>query len=506
MRIDGYIRVSRVGGREGDSFISPDLQREKIEAWARLRGVDISRWETDLDQPGGKLDRPGLNAIMHRIRSGQTDGIAVARLDRLSRIGVAGALALIEEIHEHGATLAAVDLGIDPATEFGEFGMTIMLALARMERRRIKRSWEESREKANRRGVYKATPPFGYSRDEGGRLLPDEFASYVVEMFERKARAETLASIARWLNDDGVPTPSSMGSSRRPSAKQWIRSTVQGILRNEAYLGIAKDGEFVNATAHDALVDRDLFRAAQGEAIMPSQSVHPPKLLTGLLRCAGCGHTMAGTYWTRQGRKRAGFFCRRKHGAGDCPSPATILSARIEPWVVEQFFAYIENPVLHPTVETTDFAALTARWKRAQDELEAFVSDLEAQDIMGREAWLVGVSSRRDAVVLARQGMDVARVEATGVDPPPVADLQMWWNSLPVGSKRRYLKVAIDAVMIQTVGGRTTVPVEDRSRILWRGQAPVDLPRRGRTNVIRPFEFAPDFPPAETGTPKALGT
>ena len=31
---DGYIRVSRVAGREGDSFISPDIQRKKISAWA----------------------------------------------------------------------------------------------------------------------------------------------------------------------------------------------------------------------------------------------------------------------------------------------------------------------------------------------------------------------------------------------------------------------------------------------------------------------------------------
>jgi len=32
----GYIRVSRVGGREGDSFLSPALQRQSIE---RSRGT-----------------------------------------------------------------------------------------------------------------------------------------------------------------------------------------------------------------------------------------------------------------------------------------------------------------------------------------------------------------------------------------------------------------------------------------------------------------------------------
>ena len=41
---DGYIRVSRRGGREGDSFISPEVQRKKIAAWAKLHEVEIVRW------------------------------------------------------------------------------------------------------------------------------------------------------------------------------------------------------------------------------------------------------------------------------------------------------------------------------------------------------------------------------------------------------------------------------------------------------------------------------
>jgi hypothetical protein len=31
LQLAGYIRVSRVAGREGDSFISPGVQRERIE-------------------------------------------------------------------------------------------------------------------------------------------------------------------------------------------------------------------------------------------------------------------------------------------------------------------------------------------------------------------------------------------------------------------------------------------------------------------------------------------
>jgi site-specific DNA recombinase len=136
LQLDGYIRVSRVGGREGESFISPAEQRDRIAAWARSRDVAIDQWHSDLDETGGKLERPGLDAALDRVRNGQSGGIVVARLDRFSRAGVADALNVIDEIHEAGGQLAALDLGIDPTTPFGEFAMTIMLGLARMERRR----------------------------------------------------------------------------------------------------------------------------------------------------------------------------------------------------------------------------------------------------------------------------------------------------------------------------------------------------------------------------------
>ncbi len=109
--LDGYIRVSQTRGREGDSFISPKVQRDCIQKWADARSVSIVAWHEDLDQSGGKLHRPGLDAMLGRIRSGQTGGLAVAHLDRLSRAGVADALRLVESVHEAGAKIAVVDLG-----------------------------------------------------------------------------------------------------------------------------------------------------------------------------------------------------------------------------------------------------------------------------------------------------------------------------------------------------------------------------------------------------------
>ena len=85
--MDGYIRVSRVAGREGESFISPEVQRAKIAGCGELHGVEIVHWWEELDQSGKRRDRPMFQKALARCESGETGGIIVARLDRFARPG-----------------------------------------------------------------------------------------------------------------------------------------------------------------------------------------------------------------------------------------------------------------------------------------------------------------------------------------------------------------------------------------------------------------------------------
>jgi DNA invertase Pin-like site-specific DNA recombinase len=66
---DGYIRVSRRAGREGESFISPEVQRKKIAAWAKLHEVEIVKWWEEIDQSGAKLERPMFQRAVERAAS-----------------------------------------------------------------------------------------------------------------------------------------------------------------------------------------------------------------------------------------------------------------------------------------------------------------------------------------------------------------------------------------------------------------------------------------------------
>src|SRR2546430_7343153 len=127
VKLDGYIRVSRVVGSEGESFVSPELQRKAIEAYADAKGWTIAAWHEDMDQSGAKLDRPGFQEALDRCRRGETDGVIAARLDRLSRslVGLAG---LIEEAKRDGWHLVALDFGPDRKTASGRLAAGLLRA------------------------------------------------------------------------------------------------------------------------------------------------------------------------------------------------------------------------------------------------------------------------------------------------------------------------------------------------------------------------------------------
>jgi DNA invertase Pin-like site-specific DNA recombinase len=77
----GYCRVSTV--EQADNGHSIDAQRAAIADAADHRGWEIL-WVEDAAS-AKDLDRPGLSYALSMLSSGHAGGIAVSRLDRLSR-------------------------------------------------------------------------------------------------------------------------------------------------------------------------------------------------------------------------------------------------------------------------------------------------------------------------------------------------------------------------------------------------------------------------------------
>lgn len=480
VRCDGYVRVSRVGGRGGESFISPSEQSERIRAWAKARGFDLVKIHTDLDQPGSTAQRPGLQAAIERIERGTVSGLIVWRLDRFGRSAVDNSR-LLERIRAAGGVLYTVTEGIDTSGPMGEFLANVFTAFAQLELARIRDGWSAARERAVGRGVHIASKvPTGYRRRADGRLEPSQDAAAIAEVFGAKARGEPWSALAAILEGAGVRTP--YGGVR------WAQRSLTHLISNRVYLGEARSGEFVHPGAHEPLIDAETWELAQ-RTKQPRSEGRGGALLSGLLRCAGCRYVLKADHMRdRGGEKLRLYRCRIDRAAGGCPAPASVLGRVVEPWVIKRFFEEAEAPrVLVDDRHASDARReLLEALEHAEAELDAY-RDTGAAAILGAERFEAGLRGRAQRVQDAAEAL--AGAEQPGVDLPDVAELRASWGELTVAERRHILTAAVDAVFLRRTG-QVSVPIADRALICFRGEGPDDLPGPGRRGVgIRSFDW-----------------
>lgn len=470
LHLDAYIRVSKVAGRQGSSFISPEVQRERIAAWASAQGHELTWHEPELDVSGGTMKRPIFEQIMQRVRSGQSDGVIVAKLDRFARTLV-GALGTIEELERHGAVLVSVADNIDLSTPMGKAFLRILLVFAELERDRISESWETATQNAIARGIHIAKfTVVGYEKGPDKRLIPGPEAEAIREAFAMRAAHRSRTEIARRLDR----------SAPRPNGGRWTPPMVDRVIKNRVYLGEARRGQDVNPNAHEPLVSLAQWQAANLAPVRVMPRSNKPNLLGGIARCAACRYVLAPNQpsETKWPSYRPSYRCRKVHTAGVCPEPTFVNMRKLDEYVEG---VWREQMATQAIVLKRDAGALQQAAEalaEAQEEMAAFAADRTARRVLG-EGYHAALQARADAVSQAQA--DLARASAIA----PSAEMIERYDDLPVEDRKRVIGSSIDAVIVSRVAA--WAPLQERVTILWRGEGPEDLPRRGRDNgPIRP--------------------
>ena len=163
-----------------------------------------------------------------------------------------------------------------------------------------------------------------------------ELVRRIFRMYTRDGMG--LGAITETLNREGIPSPGNCNSSEH-SGRFWSKGTVRFILKNPSYAGdmvwnrraqgkfhrvqgkearerpgtefekFCLNGEsdwIVIPNAHPAIIDRDTFDEAQrlmkergkrrgvGAAFRSGRAKHSRYLLSGIMKCARCGHPYHG--------------------------------------------------------------------------------------------------------------------------------------------------------------------------------------------------------------------
>lgn len=483
--VDGYVRVSRVGDR--DDLTSDRLQAESIQRETTSLGLELGEVFVDLDQSGGKEDRPGLSRALARVEAGASSGIMVTRLDRFSR-DIGQALRLAERLERAGGSLYVIEEAADLKTPDGAFMVQVRLAVATHQRNISRQYLDKSKADAIARGVpvNPRLPPGVVSVLDGrgkriGIEVEETKAVVVRELFARRVAGAGPTELAQLLEDAGIET--SMG------AKAWSKQAVYGLLRNRIYLGEIRQGEHVNPSALPPIVDRATWEAAQSgrSAARPGRRVvaDTTYLLTGLARCASCGYAMQATRHSRGDRL---YRCTVKHSSGRCPEPARIKADEAERLALAELRALAAST--GPRAEVDDRGEALALLERSLSEAEAerdrWATDLEVREAFGEPAWLAGARERRDRAAQAASAVAAARaVLPVGPDIRLLADEL---DEMDAEDLRGALVASLDCIAIRSRRH------DDRVHLFLRGAAPADLPRRGfnARPTLRPFALPGD--------------
>lgn len=211
-----YARVStQMQVEEG---ISLDAQERQLRYAAELAGYEVVMLREEGRSGKNIRNRPVLRQALEDLADKKAAALYVTRLDRLAR-STQDFLSIVDRSQKQGWRLALLDIGLDTATPQGRFVVTIMAAMAEMERgmisERAKEIHKDRRGQENKR----------WGIDLGPKPLIEE--DIRAEIKRLKDAGVSYQEISRTLNAQEIETSN--------GGKQWYASTVR-----HAYLSYLK--------------------------------------------------------------------------------------------------------------------------------------------------------------------------------------------------------------------------------------------------------------------------
>lgn len=210
VRAIAYARVST--DRQAASGLSLDDQLDRTSEAIERRGWTLADVSVDAGYSGATVSgRPALSEALDALRRGDADALVVAKLDRLAR-STLDLASMMARSRSEGWSLVVLDLDVDTSTPSGELLTGIVGTVAQYERRLISERARMAHRQRRRRGLRAGQAP----------ELDDDLRRSIAR---RHAGGESLASIARSLNSENVPT--ARGGS-------WYASTVRHVCASVA--------------------------------------------------------------------------------------------------------------------------------------------------------------------------------------------------------------------------------------------------------------------------------
>lgn len=349
-----YLRVSSTQQAETDydsEGFSIPAQRDACHRKAESLGAEVVQEFLDRGESGTTANRPGLIAMLDRLKAGDINHVIVHKIDRLAR-NRADDVAIVMQVRAAGAQVVSTSENIDE-TPSGLLLHGIMSSIAEFYSRNLATEIKKGTTEKARKGGTPFKAPIGYmnirewvdGREIRTVAIDPERAKLVKLAFTMYATGDyALSDLAAILEAKGLRT--------RPSRSQ-PEGVVVGInrlsemLRNPYYIGIVRYAGKTYPGRHEPIVSDEVFEQVQ--TILASQrqsggnAWRHHHYLRGSIFCAECGGRLVYTRANGRGGVYEYFICiaRQRRGCSQGHHRVEAVEA-----AVERHYAMIQLPAL----------------------------------------------------------------------------------------------------------------------------------------------------------------
>lgn len=321
-----YTRVSTEIQVDGYSL---EAQKERLRKEAEHRGMKIVGEYSDEGKSGKNIKgRPEFQKMLNDIKDGKdkVDYVLVFKLSRFGR-NAADTLNSLQYMEDFGVNLLCVEDSIDSAGASGKLMISVLAAVAEIERENIKEQTMAGRQQKARDGRWNGGfAPYGYKlvhKDgEKGKVLEiDEKEAELVRLIYDKFVNTNMGAngIAKWLNEHGYTKTVRQNGTMPTLSAHFVKL----VLDNPVYMGKiaygrrktekidgtrnefhivkqAEDAYEIYDGIHEAIVTEEMWyeayakRKVTGIKHEKTHSIGHYHMLSGLVRCPECGAKMYG--------------------------------------------------------------------------------------------------------------------------------------------------------------------------------------------------------------------